>query len=351
MYKVELKNGVEVSGTAFGNKELQSIINPFTVPLGQKIPSIPKKKKVIILAGPTGVGKTKTSLMIAQAIGGEIISADSMQVYRGMDIGTAKVKAKERGKIRHHLIDSRDLDESFNVVDFFNEAQQAFREIYAREQIPIVVGGTGFYIHALIYGPPKGPASVPDVRKKLEGEMTEKGSLVLYERLKELDPEYAASITFTDRHKIIRALEIMTLTNQKVSFFEKGSVPSQEFDFRCWFLYMPKEILYPMLDDRCEKMVKEGFLEEVKKLEQQALRQNTSASQAIGYRQCLEYLKTAQSPEDWRLFLESFKQASRRYAKRQMTWFRKEPLFRWLNIHKSGVENAVEMIIQDYEQS
>jgi tRNA A37 N6-isopentenylltransferase MiaA len=135
------------------------------------------------------------------------------------------------------------------------KSEQAFREIYARDHVPIVVGGTGFYIHALIYGPPKGPASVPDVRKKLEDEMTEKGSLVLYERLKGLDPEYASTITFRDRHKIIRALEIMTLTNQKVSFFEKGNVPSQEFDFRCWFLYMPKEILYPMLDQRCEKMV------------------------------------------------------------------------------------------------
>lgn len=340
-----------MSGTAFGNKELQSLINPFTVPLGQKIPSVPKKKKVIILAGPTGVGKTKVSLLIAQALGGEIISADSMQVYRGMDIGTAKVKPHERGKIRHHLIDSRDLDETFNVVDFFHESEQAFREIYARDHVPIVVGGTGFYIHALIYGPPKGPASVPDVRRKLEEEMTEKGSLFMYERLKELDPDYAATITFRDRHKIIRALEIMTLTNQKVSFFERGTLPAQEFDFRCWFLYMPKEILYPMLDQRCEKMVSDGFLEEVKRLDLEGLRQNTSASQAIGYRQCLEFLKTAQSSDDWLHFLENFKQASRRYAKRQLTWFRKEPLFRWMNVHKTGIDNAVEMIIQDYEQS
>ncbi len=340
-----------MSGTAFGNKELQSIINPFTVPLRQKLPIIPKKKKVIVLAGPTGVGKTKTSLLIAHALGGEIISADSMQVYRGMDIGTAKVRPEERGSIRHHLIDSRDIDESFNVVDFFHESEQAFREIYARDHVPIVVGGTGFYIHALIYGPPKGPASVPDVRKKLEDEMTEKGSLVLYDRLKGLDPEYASTITFRDRHKIIRALEIMTLTNQKVSFFEKGMTPSQEFDFRCWFLYMPKEVLYPTLDQRCEKMVSEGLLEEVKRLDQMGIRQNTSACQAIGYRQCLEFLKTAQTPEDQHRFMETFKQASRRYAKRQLTWFRKEPLFRWLNVHKTGVDTAVEMIIQDYEQS
>jgi tRNA dimethylallyltransferase len=340
-----------LSGTAFGSKELQSLINPFAVPLGQKNPPIPRKKKVIILAGPTGVGKTQMSLMIAHALGGEIISADSMQVYRGMDIGTAKVEEEERRKIRHHLIDSRDLDETFNVVDFFQEAQQAFREIFARDHVPIIVGGTGFYIHALIYGPPRGPASVPDVRKKLETEMSEKGPLALYERLKSLDPEYAATITSQDRHKIVRALEIMRLTNQKVSLFERGIMPAQEFDFRAWFLYKPKEILYPLLEQRCEKMITEGFLEEVKRLDQEGLRKNSSASQAIGYRQCLEFLQSPQTKDDWSRFVEGFKQASRRYAKRQLTWFRKEPLFRWLNVHKTGVDNAVEMIIQDYEQS
>ncbi len=335
-----------MAGTTFG--KLESVVNPFAVPLRQKVSTIPKKKKIIVLAGPTGVGKTKISLQIAQAIGGEIVSADSMQVYRGMDIGTSKVKPEERGSIRHHLIDSRDLDETFNVVEFYNEAHQAFKEIFAREHVPIVVGGTGFYIHALIYGPPKGPAAVPEVREKLEREMDEKGSLALYERLRELDPDYATTITFRDRHKIIRALEIMTLTNQKVSFFEKATMPLQEFDFRCWFLYSPKEILYPLLDSRCERMIEEGFIEEVKRLKQEGLENNSSASQAIGYRQCLDFLKT---PDDLSNFIRSFKQATRRYAKRQFTWFRKESLFRWVNIHKTGMDNAIEMIIQDYEYS
>jgi tRNA dimethylallyltransferase len=339
-----------MSGTALGNKELQNFLNPFALPLGQKIPTVPKKKKVIILAGPTGVGKTKLSLMIARAVGGEIVSADSMQVYREMDIGTAKVKPDERGTIRHHLIDSRDLDETFNVADFYQEAQQAFREIFAREHVPIVVGGTGFYVHALIYGPPKGPASVPEVRKKIEGELSEKGSLALYERLKELDPDYAATITFRDRHKIVRALEIMSLTNKKVSHFEKGSEPAEEFDFKCWFLYMPKEVLYPILDERCEKMLADGLIEEVKKIEPE-LRKNSSASQAIGYRQCLDFLQTAQTDEDKARFVQAFKQASRRYAKRQFTWFRKETMFRWLNVHKVGLDHAAELVLQDYEHS
>ncbi len=339
------------SGSTLGDKTLQEIISPFHLEKGKKIPFVPKKRKVIILAGPTGVGKTEMSLRMAQAIGGEIISADSMQVYRGMDIGTAKVRPEERKSVRHHLIDSRDIDETFNVVDFYHEAQQAFREIFARDHVPIVVGGTGFYMHALIYGPPRGPASVPDVRAKLEKEMEEKGALFLYDQLKAFDPEYAATITVMDRQKIIRGLEIIQLTNQKVSFFERGSTPAQEFDFRCWFLYKPKEILYPALESRCDTMIKDGFLEEIKKLDKEGLRGNLSASQAIGYRQGLEYLKTSQTADDWHHFIEEFKKASRRYAKRQFTWFRKESLFRWINAHKLGPETVMEMIIQDYEQS
>ncbi|MBP7074302.1 MAG: tRNA (adenosine(37)-N6)-dimethylallyltransferase MiaA [Rhabdochlamydiaceae bacterium] len=339
------------SGSAVGDKTLQEIISPFQVTQGKKIPFAPKKRKVIILAGPTGVGKTEMSIRMAQAIGGEIISADSMQVYRGMDIGTAKATSEERRIVRHHLIDSRDIDETFNVVDFYHEAQQAFREIFARDHVPIVVGGTGFYIHALIYGPPRGPASVPEVRTKLEKEMEEKGALILYEQLKAFDPDYAATITVRDRQKIIRGLEIIHLTNQKVSFFEKGAVPAQEFDFRCWFLYKPKEILYPGLDNRCDTMITHGFLEEIKKLEQEGLKGNQSASQAIGYRQGLEFLQTPQTEGDMHHFIDEFKKASRRYAKRQFTWFRKEQLFRWINVHKMGPETAMEMIIQDYEQS
>jgi tRNA dimethylallyltransferase len=340
-----------MSKIEYEDKELQSLLNPFATPLRQKIPVYQKKKKVIVLSGPTGVGKTKVSLMIARAVGGEVISADSMQVYRGMDIGTAKVTVAERGNIRHHLIDSRDLDETFNVVDFYHEATQAFREVFARDHVPIVVGGTGFYIHALLYGPPQGPASIPAVRQKLESEMDQMGPLVLYEKLKALDPEYASTITIRDRHKIIRALEIMTLTNQKVSFFERSGIISDEYDFRCWFLYMPKEVLYPKIEARCDQMVTAGFVEEVRRLVGEGIKENTSASQAIGYRQCLDFLESPQSADDWSHFVSAFKQASRRYAKRQFTWFRKEPLFRWLNIDNTGIENSVEMIIQDYEQN
>jgi tRNA dimethylallyltransferase len=324
----------------------QKMILPERIQIAIPIP----RKKIIILSGPTGVGKTELSLMLAQAIGGEIISADSMQVYRGMDIGTAKASLQEREAIPHHLIDIRDLEESFNVVDFCQEATKAIDDICARGHVPIVVGGTGFYINALLYGPPSGPPSSATIRANWEREMEEKGSLILFEKVRELDPEYASTITHNDKHKIIRALEIITLTKKRVSDFVRQK-DVQKYDARCWFLHMSKELLYRRIDLRCDEMVKKGFLDEVKLLDTCGLRENSSASQAIGYRQCLDFLDSPQRPEDWAAFMVSFKQASRRYAKRQFTWFRKEPLFRWLSREDVSFDRAAEIILQDFELS
>ena len=338
------------TGQTVEDKEIQTLLTRFTLPQKQKLNVRLKKKKIIVIAGPTAVGKTRLSLTIAKAIGGQIISADSMQVYRGMDIGTSKVGLAERSEVPHHLIDSRDLDETFNVVEYYQESCQAIKEIFDKGAVPIVVGGTGFYIHSLIYGPPSGPPSDPKLRKTLEEEMDSKGTQIMYDKLKELDPTYAVSITQKDRHKIVRALEIISITRQRVSALPPVSSDHAEtYDFRCWFLYMPKESLYPRIEMRCDRMIAEGFLDEVKRLEKEGLSKNATASQAIGYRQCLDYLNSPQTQEDWDRFVEMFKQASRRYAKRQFTWFRKEPLFRWLNIEEMSMERVAETIIQDYE--
>lgn len=335
----------------FEERELQQIFSQFGLPLKEKVPPGLKKKKVIVIAGPTCVGKTKHSLAIADALGGEIISADSMQVYRGMDIGTAKVKQEDQRRIPHHLIDIRSIHERFNVVDFYHEANKAIRNILLREKVPIVVGGTGFYMHALIYGPPQGPPSVPEVRDQLEKDLQEQGTEVLFERLRVLDPEYAATITAADRHKIIRALEIISLTNKKVSDFPKIQKKELPYNFRCWFLYKPKEVLYPLIEMRCDEMIAEGFIEEVRRLMKEGLCNNPTAANAIGYRQCIEFLQSTSSPDDFIAFVAAFKQASRRYAKRQFTWFRREPLFRWLNVEDLPFEKSVEILIQDYELS
>jgi tRNA dimethylallyltransferase len=308
------------------------------------------RKKVIVIAGPTACGKTSFGIELAKELRGEIVSADSMQVYRGMDIGTAKPTPFERKEVPHHLVDIRDLNQEFNVVDFYYEARQCCQEIHIRESVPIVVGGSGFYLHSFLYGPPSGPPSVPELRRTLEEEMEKFGTEALFERLRKLDPQYASTITKNDKQKIIRALEIITLSGQEVSKLSwKGRKKPQNFDFHCWFLYRPKEKLYPRIDARCEKMVADGFIEEVKALKEKGLLQNSSASQAIGYRQALEFLETEQTSADYCQFLESFKSASRRYAKRQFTWFRREPLFRWLDLDMHDPEVAMDMIRQDYE--
>ncbi|MES2273015.1 MAG: tRNA (adenosine(37)-N6)-dimethylallyltransferase MiaA [Chlamydiota bacterium] len=325
----------------------------FRYPVVQKEKNPPnsKKKRILVIAGPTASGKTQLSLSLAQAIGGEVLSADSMQVYRGMDIGTAKVSPEERALIAHHLIDICDIDQPFNVAEFYHRAQDSFQEISSRENVPIVVGGSGFYIHALLYGPPAGPPSVPELREQLERQMRELGVEVLYERLQMLDPEYAKTIAEYDRHKIIRALEIMALSERRVSDFPKANqLLEQKYDFRCWFIYYSRERLYSRIEMRCDEMIRKGFLDEVRELKEKGLLKNVSASQAIGYRQAIEYLTGPQTAEDKETFIAEFKKASRHYSKRQFTWFRKEPLFRWLNIDEHPPELLKELILQDFEQ-
>lgn len=312
------------------------------------------KKQVIVIAGPTATGKTGLSLKLARILDGEIVSADSIQVYRGMDIGTAKISLKERLEIPHHLIDILDLSDSFNVVQFYDIALWTCRDILARGHVPIVVGGTGFYLHALLYGPPKGPPAAPEIRQKLEQDVEKFGIESLYEQLCIYDLEYGKTINSHDRQKIIRALEIISLTGKRVSDFPNSRILSQsgikfgEFDFRCWFIYLPTKTLFPRIEMRCDEMLNRGFIKEVEHLDAIGLRGNSSASQAIGYRQCLQFLDSSRSNKEWEDFVWEFKKASRRYAKRQFTWFRNEPLFHWINLNIYGYKEVVDIILQDY---
>lgn len=338
-------------GVAFEQEEIQRIIVNLCFPVEQKVPIIPrhKKKRVIVISGPTGCGKTELSLLLARDIRGEIISADSMQVYRGMDVGTAKVTPEQKGDIPHHLIDNCNVNDVFNVVDFYYEARNACEKIFARDSIPIIVGGSGFYIRTLLYGPPSGPPSIPAVRAALEKEMEQLGPLVMYERLAQLDWEYSKTITPNDKHKIIRALEIITLTDEKVSGLSwKERKNTLDYDFCCWFLDCSRPYLYQRIEKRCDEMLSNGLLEEVAYLREHGLLENQSASQAIGYRHVLEYLESPQSPDDYVDFVNKFKMDSRRYAKRQFTWFKKEPLFRWISVEDHDIETIVDIIKNDY---
>ncbi|MGK5595146.1 MAG: tRNA (adenosine(37)-N6)-dimethylallyltransferase MiaA [Parachlamydiaceae bacterium] len=340
------------TGLTIEKEEIERIFFGFATEAQKQIPAnFRPKKKVIILAGPTGCGKSDLAMQLAQDMGGEIISGDSIQVYRGMDIGTAKPTREDREVVPHHLIDIRNVTDPFNVVDFYYEARHCCQLIHHRENIPIIVGGSGFYLHSLLYGPPSGPPSVPELRKSLENEMEKLGSEALFERLAQLDLEYARTITKHDKQKIIRALEIITLTGKKVSKLSwKNRRKPLNYDFRCWFLNRPKEQLYKRIERRCERMLEAGLLEEVECLIKEGLLCNSSASQAIGYRQALEYLASTKTFEAYTKFVENFKQASRHYAKRQLTWFRKEPLFRWVDLDMHDPEVVMDIIKQDFEQ-
>ena len=166
-----------------------------------------------------------------------------------------------------------------------------------------------------------------------------------------LDPGYASTISEKDRHKIVRALEIMAISERRVTdFLQPKELQEQDYDFRCWFLYYPRERLYSRIEMRCDEMLRKGFLQEVRDLDKKGLRQNPSAAQAIGYRQAIEFLDSPQTEADFQTFVSQFKKATRHFAKRQFTWFRKEPLFRWLNIEEHPPERLKELILQDFEQ-
>lgn len=311
---------------------------------------IPEQPTAIVITGPTGVGKTDLSIEVAKMVGGEIISADSMQIYQGMDIGTAKATQVERGGVPHYLLDIRPVHALFDVSDFFQEAKKAFELIIAKNRVPIFVGGTGFYLQALMHGPPIGPPSDERVRSGLEKEIERFGIEALYDKLAQLDPDYAKRITACDKRKVVRALEIMAISHKKISAFDPARYSSGLNAHFCpWFLCCERNALYRRIEERCDAMLEQGLLAEIDRLENEGLARNTTASQAIGYKQGLAYLRTEQTPEDYADFVRAFKMASRRYAKKQFTWFRRHPEFRWLDIDKYTKSQSAQIIYRDFE--
>ncbi|AHK63487.1 tRNA dimethylallyltransferase [Chlamydia avium] len=308
------------------------------------------KRTVILLAGPTGSGKTTVSLCLAPMIDGEIISVDSMQVYRGMDIGTAKVSLKDRERIPHHLIDICHIQEPFNVVDFYYQAIHACQSILARNKVPILVGGSGFYFHTFLSGVPQGPPADRVLREQLSQYAQDHGIECLYESLCNKDPKYACTITKNDRNKVIRALEIIHLTGKKVSDHHWNSkLPeSREYYFRGWFLSPPQDILHANIHYRCHRMLEEDLLGEVQQLLQQGIRENTSASRAIGYREWIEFFDRGSLQENYEVTKQKFITNTWQYTKKQRTWFKRYPIFRELPTLGMSAEEIAQKIAEDY---
>ncbi len=288
------------------------------------------KKPLIILTGPTAVGKTKASIQLAKAIGGEIISADSMQVYRHMDIGSAKITSEEMQGVKHYLIDVLEPDEEFHVVKFQQLAKEAMEEIYAKGKIPIVVGGTGFYIQALLYDIDFTENNEDTAyRKELEQIADTKGAEYLHEMLREVDEKSAENIHANNVKRVIRALEFFKQTGQKISEHnEKEREKSSPYAF-CYFVLNDKrEQLYKRIELRIDEMIKEGLVAEVEVLKEKGYTREMISMQGLGYKEILDYLNGATSLEEAVYIL---KRDTRHFAKRQITWFKREKDVIWVN--------------------
>ena len=289
-----------------------------------------EKKPLVILTGPTAVGKTALSIKLASKIGGEIISADSMQVYRQMDIGSAKIKPEEMGGIPHHLIDILEPEEEFNVCLFEKLALEAMEQIYERGHIPVVVGGTGFYIQALLYQIDFTEEETDTAyRDKLWQLGEEKGNHYLHELLRKVDPESAEEIHENNRKRVIRALEFYENCGKPISTHNKEQRQKTSAYNSCYFVLTDdRKKLYERIESRVDQMLSKGLVDEVRTLKERGCNASIVSMQGLGYKEILEYLDGRCSLLE---AVEKIKKETRHFAKRQLTWFRREKDVIWLD--------------------
>ena len=296
------------------------------------------KKPIVVLTGPTAVGKTELSIQLAKVIGGEIISADSMQVYKHMDVGSAKITPEKMDGVRHYLVDELEPFDEFHVVKFQEYAQKYLNEIYAHGKIPIIAGGTGFYIQALLNDIDfTEQESDSAYRKELEALAEEHGNQYLHDRLKEVDPESAEAIHPNNRKRVIRALEFYQETGRKISEHNaKEQMRTSPYNFAYFVLNDERSHLYKRIDARVDKMIEDGLEAEVRRLKEMGCTKDMVAMQGIGYKEMLSYLDGSYSLEE---AVYIIKRETRHFAKRQITWFKRERDVIWLNKNEFDYKN------------
>lgn len=302
-----------------------------------------QKEKVIVICGPTASGKTALSIELAKKINGEIISSDSMQIYKDMNIGTAKPTAEEMQGIKHYLIDFVSPNERYSVADYKKDAKKAIKEIIQKGKRPIIVGGTGLYVDSLIY-----EIEYPNIefdenyRNSLEKQVEEKGLAELYKKAQEIDPEAVQKISKNDKKRILRILEIYHATGKNKTEQEKLSRKKEvEYDYSIYALNWEREKLYERINKRVDIMIEQGLIEEVKEIYTKYDKFPT-AMQGLGYKEVVEYLEKQITKEE---MIEKIKQETRRYAKRQLTWFRKNKQTIWLNA-QDKIQNNIQIILE-----
>lgn len=301
-------------------------------------------QKVVVICGPTASGKTALSIELAKRINGEIVSADSMQIYDEMNIGTAKPDQEEMQGIKHYLIGNIKPTKRYSVSEFKKDAISAIKEIVSKEKMPIVVGGTGLYVNSLVYG-----IDYPEIqtnleyRKELEKIVEEKGLQYLFEKAVEIDKEAMKNISPNDKKRILRVLEIYKETGKTKTELEresrKNGIP---YDYKIFAINMPREILYDRINRRVDIMIEKGLIDEVSSLYEKYGESLLTSMQAIGYKEVVEFLKGNCTKEE---MIEKIKMETRRYAKRQLTWFRKIENIQWLD-GLNDIQNNVNIILE-----
>lgn len=294
-----------------------------------------KKKPMVILTGPTAVGKTALSIELAKQIGGSIISADSMQVYKYMDIGSAKIRREEMCGIKHYLIDTLEPSEEFHVVRFQELAKQCLEEIYREQKIPIVVGGTGFYIQALLYDIDFTEQACDETyRRELEQLLSEKGPQYLHDMLRKVDEKSAETIHANNSKRVIRALEFYHLSGRKISEHnEKERQKESPYQYAYFVLTDERSRIYERIDQRVDKMTEQGLVEEVRNLKKMGCHRGMVSMQGLGYKEILDYLEGELTLDE---AIYVIKRETRHFAKRQLTWFKRERDVIWLYKEKYG---------------
>ena len=301
------------------------------------------KDRLIVISGPTACGKTAVSVELAKSIGGEIVSADSMQVYRGMDIGTAKIMPDEMQGIPHYLIDEFDPDEDFNVAKFQQRAKKYISDIISRGKMPIVAGGTGFYINALVYDNDFAKEDEEsEIRRQLQEEAKQKGAEHMHGILKEIDPESAEKIHKNNVKKVIRAIEFYRLNGKKISTHNAEEKQRETaYDAKIFVLDMSRERLYERIEKRIDIMLEQGLLKEVESLLEK-YSPSLVSMQGLGYKEFVPYFKGECTLDE---AVYALKKSTRHFAKRQLTWFRHQcPQAIWVDMDKYNAETAAEYI-------
>lgn len=308
------------------------------------------KEKIIVISGPTGIGKSKVAVELAKKLGNaEIISSDSMQIYKEMSIGTAKVTDEEMSGIKHHMIDEVSIHDNFSVYDYQKKTKKLISNMNKHGTIPIIIGGTGLYINSLLYKLDfSSEAEDKELREKLNKEAELYGKEYLYNKLKELDPEYAEKLSLNDTFRIIRALEVIYKSGNKYSEENKNFREyNDEYDKLIYILQTDREFLYDRINKRVDKMFAAGLLDEVKDIIKDMSSEEIASNRAllaIGYKELISYL---QGEITYERAVDLIKQKSRNYAKRQLTWFRRESEANYIDVNFEDIDQTVNTIYND----